>query len=290
MMLDELDELNRPVLLITGAAQGIGKETAILFLKAGYRVLAGVRKIENSDSLLETAEQEGVGAQLVIFKLDVTNHAEVENDLPERLQKAGRLDVLIHNAGYAAAGFLETLSLDDWKKQYDVNVFGAVAVTKAALPWMYKSACPLILFVSSISSITPFPGLSAYASSKAAVDTVAESLHFELETRNINVRSFQFGSFKTAIWERGIQENQLGSQPTQYAQIIEQKLRERVSKQQSNFEEPQKAAAQLLKAAKKPCKPRLHQTFGGNSRLLQFLKWLLPWQAWRRAVLRNLNK
>jgi NAD(P)-dependent dehydrogenase (short-subunit alcohol dehydrogenase family) len=137
--------------LITGASRGIGRVTALRLARAGWDVYAGVRKDADGAALAEA-----VPGRITAVQLDVTSAADVAA-LSERLPPA--LDGVVNNAGFAAGGPVEGLPLDEWRKQFEVNVFGQVAVTQAVLPKL-RAGRGRIVFVSSVSGrvATPLMG------------------------------------------------------------------------------------------------------------------------------------
>lgn len=177
-------------ILITGASSGIGRSTAELFQSNGWNVAATMRdpvmgsKLEDHSSTLVT-------------RLDVTDSVSISDAVEKTLERFGKIDVLLNNAGYGAYGPLEAFSLEQVERQFSTNVTGLLAVTKAVLPHMRAAKSGLIVNISSIGGLMTFPLGSLYHGSKFAVEGISESLHFELEPLGIGVKIVEPGMTKT---------------------------------------------------------------------------------------------
>jgi len=192
-----------PLALITGASTGIGRASALRLARSGWTVLAGVRDPAAGESL--QAEDGGAGRLLPVI-LDVTDPEQVAQ-APARVQEAlgaGQcaLDALVNNAGIAIGGPLELLSAEDLRRQFEVNVFGQVAVTKALLPCL-RRARGRIVFVSSIGGRVAMAYTAPYAASKHAIEAFADALRVELVRSGVRVALIEPGSVATPIWDKG---------------------------------------------------------------------------------------
>jgi NAD(P)-dependent dehydrogenase (short-subunit alcohol dehydrogenase family) len=185
--------------LVTGASTGIGEACARYFDDKGATVFAGVRRDEDGDRL-----RVGQSERLTPVLLDVTDSAQIDaamKEIGERRGGAG-LDGLVNNAGVARGGPLEYLPLDEWRSQFEINVFGQVAVTQAAMP-MIREATGRIVFVGSIAGRVGTPFMGPYAASKHAIEAIGESLMHELRPWGIHVAVVEPGVIATAIWGKG---------------------------------------------------------------------------------------
>jgi len=174
-----------PTTLVTGASSGIGEACAVRLVRAGWRVLAGVRRAGDAPPSTEEV------------LLDVTDPKQIE-------AAAGRvdeLDGLVNNAGIALAVPLEFIPLEELRRQLEVNVVGQVAVTQAFLPQLRRSR-GRIVFVGSIAGRSALPFLGPYAASKHALEAVADSLRLELGAFGIGVTIVEPGTIKTPIWTK----------------------------------------------------------------------------------------
>jgi NAD(P)-dependent dehydrogenase (short-subunit alcohol dehydrogenase family) len=174
-----------PTAIVTGASSGIGQACAVRLARAGWRVLAGVRR--------EGDAPEGTEELL----LDVTD-AEQIRDAAERVDE---LNGLVNNAGIALGSPLELVPVDQLRHQLEVNLVGQVAVTQALLPAL-RRAKGRIVFMGSIAGRSALPFLAPYAASKHALEAVADSLRLELKPFGIPVSIVEPGSIRTAIWGR----------------------------------------------------------------------------------------
>jgi len=188
--------------LITGASTGIGRATALHLDNKGWRVFAGVRREEDAASLREAGSD-----RLEPLTLDVTDPVQIAT-AAERIgvetRRAG-LDGLVNNAGIAVPGPLETLPIEDFKRQIDVNLSAQVAVTQAMLPAI-RSARGRIVFITSIGGLMAFPMFGAYHAAKFGLEAVGDVFRQELRPWGISVSVVEPGSIATPIWDRGQQE------------------------------------------------------------------------------------
>jgi NAD(P)-dependent dehydrogenase (short-subunit alcohol dehydrogenase family) len=185
--------------LVTGASTGIGRATVLRLDAAGWRVFAGVRKEEDAASLREAGSE-----RLVPLMLDVTEAGQIAaaaGRIGAAVGEAG-LDGLVNNAGIAVPGPLETLPIEDFKRQIEVNLNAHVAVTQAMLPAI-RSARGRIVFITSIGGLMAFPMFGAYHAAKFGLEAVGDVFRQELRPWGIRVAIVEPGSIATPIWERG---------------------------------------------------------------------------------------
>lgn len=185
--------------LITGASTGIGRATALHLDERGWRVFAGVRKEEDASSLREAGSE-----RLEPLMLDVTDADQISaaaQRIEVELGEAG-LAGLVNNAGIAVPGPLETLPIEDFKRQIDVNLNAQVAVTQAMLPAI-RIARGRIVFITSIGGLMAFPMFGAYHAAKFGLEAVGDVFRQELRPWGISVSIVEPGSIATPIWERG---------------------------------------------------------------------------------------
>jgi NAD(P)-dependent dehydrogenase (short-subunit alcohol dehydrogenase family) len=185
--------------LITGASTGIGRATALHLDARGWRVFAGVRREEDAASLLEAGSE-----RLVPLMLDVTDAEQIAGAAERVGAEVGEagLDGLVNNAGIAVPGPLETLPIEDFKRQIDVNLTAQVAVTQAMLPAI-RLARGRIVFITSIGGLMAFPMFGAYHAAKFGLEAVGDVFRQELRPWRIPVSIVEPGSIATPIWERG---------------------------------------------------------------------------------------
>jgi NAD(P)-dependent dehydrogenase (short-subunit alcohol dehydrogenase family) len=180
-----------PSVLVTGASRGIGKSITEHLAANGWDVIAGVRSQQDADAVTALRPQ-----RISSVILDVTSAddiAALAGSLPQRL------DAIVNNAGIAVGGPMETLSPDEWRKQLEINVIGALAVTQAVLPRLRESR-GRIVFISSVNGQLSMPLIGAYAASKFALEAAADALRMELSPWKIPVVIVEPAQTDTDMW------------------------------------------------------------------------------------------
>ena len=183
------------VALITGSSSGIGQLSALELARRGHRVFASMRNLESARYIVAKAEKENLSVETV--RLDVTDADSVTAAIAHVIERAGRLDVLVNNAGFGSSGPVEDYSDEDLKQVFETNFFGALRVTRAALPAMRAQRSGTIIMVSSISGLRTFPFLAVYSASKFALEAASNGLRHELRQFGIRVVLVEPGNFKT---------------------------------------------------------------------------------------------
>ena len=184
--------------VITGASTGIGAACALALDKLNFRVFAGVRKRADAEAL-----QAQASARLRPFQLDVTSADDIAaalNFLAGEVGHAG-LTGLVNNAGIGVVGPLEIVSLDELRRQFEVNVIGLIAVTQALLPLLRK-ARGRVVNMSSIAGRAAMPYMGPYAASKHALEALSDALRIELQHTGVRVSVIQPGAIATPIWHK----------------------------------------------------------------------------------------
>jgi NAD(P)-dependent dehydrogenase (short-subunit alcohol dehydrogenase family) len=180
-----------PSVLVTGASRGIGKAIAEHLASRGWDVIAGVRSQQDAETVTKLNPQ-----RISSVILDVTSAADIAaltDSLP------ARLDAVVNNAGIAVGGAMETLSPDEWRKQLEINVIGALAVTQAVMPKLRESR-GRVVFISSVNGRISMPLIGAYAASKFALEAAADALRMELSPWHIPVVVVQPAQTDTDMW------------------------------------------------------------------------------------------
>jgi len=192
----------RPAALVTGASTGIGASIATRLDRLGYRVYAGVRREADGERLVA-----GLSDRSSWLTLDVTDRDQVERAAQAIAAERGAagLDALVNNAGIAVGGPLEFVSLDQVRRQLEVNVTGLLAVTQATLP-LLRDARGRIVNIGSIAGRSVAPMVGPYCMSKHAVEALSDVLRLELAGSGIEVSVVEPGAVKTPIWNKGIAE------------------------------------------------------------------------------------
>lgn len=186
------------VVLITGTSSGIGRSTAQTLAGKGHTVFATMRGVGDknaaaAEALRSWAANENLSLHVV--ELDVTDESSVQNAVQQVIDTAGRIDVLINNAGQGIFGLAESFTADQWLRLFETNVFGTVRVTQAVLPHMRQQGEGLLIYISSASATISYPFMGAYGSTKAALEGIAMTLNNEIYSLGIDTVIIQAGAY-----------------------------------------------------------------------------------------------
>ena len=192
----------KQVVLITGSSSGFGRLMAETLARNGYSVFASMRDLGGknagaADQMRGLAASESLA--LEVCEMDVTNEASVNKCVSDVIGKAGRLDVLINNAGFAYMDMTETFTLEQMQSIFDTNVFGVQRTIRAALPQMLKQKSGLFIQVSSGAGRVVLPGMTMYCASKFAMEALTEGYRYELASSGIDSVSLEPGAYRTEI-------------------------------------------------------------------------------------------
>lgn len=242
---------------ITGVSTGLGKALADAALNAGDIVVGTLRKPEEAAAFNQLAIGKSHGVVL-----DVTNEDAIEPLITQVQQSIGPIDVLVNNAGYGHEGLVEESSMAEFRSQFEVNLFGAVAVTKAALPRMRERKAGHIINITSMGGFITMPGIAAYHASKFALEGFSESLGKEVKHLGINVTAVAPGSFRTDWAGRSMVRAPRSIAAYDDVMNPIRKRRQKVSGHQLG--DPQKAAQAILKLARNSTPPA-HLLLGSDA-------------------------
>ena len=278
------------VALITGASSGFGLLAAVGLARRGCQVFAGIRDPERAALVAEAA----CAADTVVHTvpLDVTDSTQIERTVHEVLTTAGRIDVLINNAGFGLGGFFEDVSDEELRRQFDTNFFGLAAVTRAVVPGMRARRQGRVINVSSIGGRIAQPGLSAYCASKFAIEGLSESLRLELMFYGVDVVLIEPGTYKTDIFgrNRGLAKRALDPTSPYYSSSLRfTKFVDRLVEKVGG--DPAEIGELICKVAVMKGRPRMRYAMGPNVRLEMAMRRLVPeklYEAGARRVLRKL--
>lgn len=240
------------VVLITGGSSGIGKETALKLLKKGYIVCAAARSVDKMRDI------ENAGGY--IFDMDLTDQAQIQDTASRIIERFGRVDILINNAGYGMFGAVEEVSAEDARRQFDVNLFGPLELAAAIIPYMRSRGWGRIINISSMGGrmYTPLGGW--YYSSKYALEGISDSMRSELKPFGIKVILIEPGMINSPWYdimgknmERSVKTDAYRNQIRAYSALVS-KLRPRMTP-------PEKVARSIVRAASAG-HPRARYTVG----------------------------
>ena len=279
--------MNQKVAIVTGSNSGFGLLTALELAKSGFRVIATMRDTAKKTDLLKSVSSLQVEELIHIQELDVTSALSLES-FKEFLTSLDRIDVLVNNAGFAQGGFLEEVRMEEFRQQFETNVFGVIGVSQLILPYMRRQGSGKIINIGSISGRIGFPGLSPYVSSKHALAGLSESLRLEVKPFGIDVHLIEAGSYQTSIWSTGkkITERSLQSESPYLAQM--KKLNAHFLEAGAKHGDPRDVSNLVVRIATGRNR-RFRYAIGKGTGVTILIKSLLPWKIIERIILHILR-
>jgi len=275
--------MSQKIAVITGASSGFGLLTAVELARNGFKVIATMRDVSRRANLDQAASAASLSDKLDVRRLDITETASIPVTVESIRHDYGRLDVLVNNAGFAVAGFVEDLTLDEIRLQFETNFFGTVALTKAVLPIMRGQRSGHILMLSSVGGLHGSPVISSYSASKHALEGWSESLRLEVRTLGIRVVLIEPGAYATDIWTRNAHLG-VGVADTLSPNFERgRRMQEHVGKMPKR--DPLEVARLIARVAQDP-NPRLRYLIGPDARIQMWLKRALPWKWHEKIVAR----
>lgn len=281
-------KMNKKIAIITGASSGFGLLTTLELAKKDYLVIATMRNLEKQVNLLSQATQFNLLQNIIIQQLDVTDQNSIHN-FQLFLKNINRVDLLINNAGYATGGFVEEIPVEEYRKQFETNLFGAISITQLVLPYMREQKSGKIINISSISGQVGFPGLSPYVSSKYALEGWSESLRLEGKPFGIDVALIEPGSYNTNIWEVGKQLATNQSDTSSPYKEYMGKIQKHINSGSDTFGNPIDVANKIVEIAESK-RTNLRYPIGKGVKFMILAKKILPWRLWEYLVLRSFKK
>jgi NAD(P)-dependent dehydrogenase (short-subunit alcohol dehydrogenase family) len=272
--------------LVTGASTGIGRASALRLDAAGWRVFAGIRKEDDAQALREAGSD-----RLSPLFLDVTDAEQIAAAAELIGAGSGGLDGLVNNAGVAIPSPLETMPIDDFRRQIEINLIAHVAVTQAMLPAL-RGGGGRVVFISSIGGRIAFPLTGAYHAAKFGIEAVGDVFRQELAPWGLRVAIVEPGSIDTPIWERGERTaDEIGARSPQreslYGKAIEN-YRKVIRETAERGISPQKVA-KVVEHALSAGRPRSRYLVGIDARVQARIKPLLPTPVFDRIVARMMG-
>ena len=266
----------RQVVLITGSSTGIGRATAAEAASRGHQVFASARREKDLEGLTRPGSIDALA-------LDVTDAASIERAVAEVLRRAGRLDVLVNNAGYGQYGSVEDVKLPDWRRQYEVNVFGAVATIQAVLPSLRESG-GTIVNVSSVAGKIAIPFAGPYCSSKHALEAISDALRVEVAPFGIRVVLVEPGPIATNFGDRARAEvKPFLDKPGPYTAFYREAERA-MDRDFRRGQRPAEAAARVIVDAFEANRPRARYTVTAMAKIGIPARRFLPDRVFDRAM------
>jgi len=275
--------MNNPMkktIFITGTSSGIGKAAVELFARQGWNVVATMRNAHLHSSLFQDLPT------VTVYELDVTNLEQVNSVAERAIQQVGLIDAVVNNAGYCLMGPTETSTMEQIRRQYDTNVFGVFAVTKAFIPHFRANGGGMFINIASSSAQFNYPFIGAYGSSKWAVRGLTECLGIELAPFNIEVKAIYPGVHATKIFTKLDHGTADGNEAFRaYKPYHDNFFSGQVSIPEVTS--PTNIANEVWRAVNDR-NGKLHIVSGGDARLFAFLKRILPQRAFQKLQIRSI--
>ncbi|ACK88999.1 oxidoreductase, short-chain dehydrogenase/reductase family [Bacillus cereus AH820] len=281
-------KMNKKVAIITGASSGFGLLTTLELAKKDYLIIATMRNLKKQANLISQATQLNLKQNITVQQLDVTDQNSIHN-FQLYIKEINRVDLLINNAGYANGGFVEEIPVEEYRKQFETNLFGAISITQLVLPYMREQKSGKIINISSISGQVGFPGLSPYVSSKYALEGWSESLRLEVKSFGIDVALIEPGSYNTNIWEVGKQLAENQSETTSPYKEYMDKIQKHINSGSDTFGNPIDVAKKIVDIAEAK-RTTLRYPIGKGVKFMILARKILPWRLWEYLVLRSFKK
>ena len=280
------------IAVVTGSSSGIGFETALLLARSGFHTYATMRNLEKSKKITEIANTEKLPLQVV--QLDVNDDISVKNAIDKIVAATAenkRIDILVNNAGYGLFGSLEDTSLEEIKAQFETNFFGVIRVTQQVLPFMRKqNSGGTIVNVSSVGGRIGVPVLSAYQSTKFALEGLSESMSYELEPFGIRVVIIEPGFIRTNIVNSSTSAEKALDPKSSYFPLM-QKVKnyfKSMMENASSSSPPEEVAKVILQAITSE-NPQLRYTVGNDAAAIIQARMNMPDKEFRKMVIQNFS-
>ncbi|MEF8789719.1 MAG: SDR family oxidoreductase [Haloarculaceae archaeon] len=250
----------RKTVLITGCSSGVGRATAEAFLEDDWAVYATARNPADIETL---GERDGCD----LNTLDVTDAEDVDRVVSRMVERDGRIDALVNNAGYGQHGPLEDVTDELLHRQFDVNVFGPHRLARAVLPHMREAGDGTIVNVSSVAGRVAAPGMGAYAGSKHAIEGMSDALRAEVEPFGLDVVVVQPGPVETSFRDRVEEELAAGDRTAAYESIYEFQEDADLIGGEGPFAVPPEAVAEVVLEAAVSPDPQARYPVGSFAKL-----------------------
>jgi NAD(P)-dependent dehydrogenase (short-subunit alcohol dehydrogenase family) len=265
--------------LITGCSSGIGRATAEHLAGAGWKVYATARRVESIEDLADRG--------CVTLALDVTDESSMRTAVDAVEQAEGAVGVLINNAGYSQSGAVETLSLDDVRRQFETNVFGLVRMCQLALPGMREQGWGRIVNISSMGGRLTFPGGGAYHATKHAVEAFSDALRFEVSGFGVDVILIEPGLITTKFGEVGaasVGESRGDGPYAEFNDAVAQGTAEVYKGGLARLGGPPEVVAKRIEKAIRARRPKTRYVVTPSARLALGQRALMTDRLWDRAM------
>jgi NAD(P)-dependent dehydrogenase (short-subunit alcohol dehydrogenase family) len=271
-----IDAMTGPV-LITGCSTGIGRATAERLARAGMTVYASARRLESIEDL------EGAGCRTIA--LDVTDEDSMRAAVEEVERAEGAVGALVNNAGYSQSGAVETVPLDEVRRQFETNVFGLLRMCQLVLPGMRREGRGRIVNLSSMGGKLTFPGGGIYHATKHAVEALSDAMRFEVRGFGVDVVVVEPGLIRTSFGDAAVESVPTEDGPyAQFNQAVAAVTARVYDGPLGRLGAGPDAVAKVIERALAADRPRTRYKVTASARVLMGQRALLPDRAWDAVV------
>lgn len=256
--------ITKKVAIVTGSSSGIGFETSLMLAENGFTVYATMRDLSKSEKISKIAYDKNLSIH--VRQLDVTSENSVDEAISDIIKQEEQIDILVNNAGYGLVGPAEELSIDEFRDQFETNLFGVLRTTKKVLPIMRKNQHGIIINLSSTLGKVGIPTMSGYVSSKFALEGLMESMRYELEPFGIKVVLIEPSIIKTNFLNSAVFAKKALDETSPYRTLVK-KMGEDVSSKFENGPSPIEVANVILQAATST-EPEIRYPVGSDAKFL----------------------
>ena len=282
-------EITDHVAVVTGSSSGIGFEIALMLARSGFHTYATMRNLEKSKKITEIANTQKLPLQVV--QLDVNDDISVKNAIDKIVAAENkRIDVLVNNAGYGLFGPLADTSIEEIKAQFETNFFGVIRVAQQVLPVMRKqNSGGTIVNVSSVGGRIGVPVLSAYQSTKFALEALSESMSYELEPFGIRVVIIEPGFIRTNIINSSTSAEKALDPKSPYFPLMKKVKNYFKSMMENASSSPPEEVAKVILQAVTSENPQLRYTVGNDAAAIIQARMNMPDKEFRKMVIQNFS-
>jgi short-subunit dehydrogenase len=272
----------KKIILITGASSGMGKETALQLIKEGHVVYGAARRVDNMQELV------AMGGHAL--KMDVTDHDSIEKGVAQIIEEQGTIDVLVNNAGYAVYGAVEDVSMEDARRQFEVNIFGLARLTQLVLPHMRRQRSGKIINISSVGGKIYTPLGAWYHATKHALEGWSDALRLETKAFGIDVVIVEPGLIATEFGEVMHQPLLDRSENSAYKDLVHALAKATVKNyNKPNAASPSSVIADEISKAINARKPKTRYVAGKMAKPIMSMRRLLSDRAFDKVIMSQLN-
>lgn len=272
-----MEKAKAKVALVTGASSGIGKSTVTQLLNDGYIVYGAARRLEKMTDL------NAAGAH--ILSMDVTDDKSMVDGINTIIAQQGRLDILVNNAGYGSYGAVEDVSIEEAKRQFEVNIFGVARLTQLVLPYMRANQFGKIVNISSIGGKIYTPLGAWYHGTKHALEGFSDCLRLETKSFGIDVIIIEPGAIKTEWGDIALDNMRQTSGKGAYKGVVSGTIKMFQNSYKKGSSSSPDVIASAISKALKAKKPKTRYAAGANAKPIIFLRWLLSDKIFDRVIL-----